>query len=178
MKTILKTLFLLLPLSYSMSQLSAQNIQSEKSEVTFKIKNLGFYVNGTLSNPTGEIVWNESNLSASKISASVKVSTIDTDNGTRDKHLKQSDYFYATKYPEIKFHSTTISKSGDDYTAKGKMTIKGTEKDISINFSVSENDEATTFKGKFKIDRRKFKVGGGSFVLSDDVIVKFELATK
>ncbi len=135
-------------------------------------------MDGTLSNPTGEIIWNDNNLSASSISASVKVSTIDTDNDSRDKHLKEEDYFHATKYPEIKFRSTSISKSGNDYTAKGKMTIKGTEQDISINFSVSESGGTNTFKGKFEIDRRDFEVGGGSLVLSDDVIVEFELVTE
>jgi polyisoprenoid-binding protein YceI len=178
MKTILKIVFLYFLLPFFTFQLTAQTIQSEKSEVTFKVKNLGFYVDGTLSNSTGEIVWNENDLAISKITASVKTNTINTDNNARDKHLKEEDYFHVTKYPEIKFYSTSISKSGDEYTAKGKMTIKGTEKDISINFSVSESDGMTIFKGEFEIDRRDFEVGGGSMVLSDDVIIKFKLLTK
>ena len=39
---------------------------------------------------------------------SVQVSTIDTDNEKRDKHLKTDDYFDVEKYPIIRIASTKI----------------------------------------------------------------------
>ena len=156
----------------------SQTIQSASSEVSFKIKNLGVWVKGSLSSPTGTIVWDENQLSSVKINAKVAVSSIQTGIKARDKHLLKEDYFHASKYSNISFTLTSVEKKKDGWLGKGTLTIKGTSKQVSIEFQVTKNGSQKTFSGTFEIDRRDFGVGGNSLVLSDDVFVSFKLVVK
>ena len=158
------------------SLLSAQNIDGEASKVSFKIKNLGSWVDGTLSNPSGKIIWDDSNLGNCSISASIKTESIDTGIGMRDNHLKEEKYFDVDNYPQITFRSSSISQTSTGFEAVGLLVIKGEKKEVKIPFEVIEDGKV--FKGDFQIDRRDFDVGGGSLVLSDDVLIHFELHLK
>jgi polyisoprenoid-binding protein YceI len=96
-----------------------------------------------------QIVFDESNLSSSKITASIDANSINTGNGMRNKHAKQG--LEASKYPKINFVSTSITKSGSGYEADGKLTIRDITKDIKIPFSFSKNGSGGVFAGKFSV---------------------------
>lgn len=151
--------------------LTTYQLNSNSAAVSFEINNMGVTVDGSLSNPTGTVIFDPSNLAGSSINASVKLSSIDTGIELRDKDLLKEEYFDAEKYPSIRFESNSISKSGNGYQAKGKLTIKGKTKEINVPFTV-ENE---VFKGKFNIDRLDFHVGEDSWILGDEVRVKFSL---
>jgi len=153
----------------------AQNIDVAKSEVKFKIKNFGGWVNGSLPSPNATISWNEAKPAAFSIKASIAVEGIKTGIGARDKHLLKDDYFYSHKYPTISFKATGATKSGNGWKAKGTLSIKGVDKEIEIPFTVKSADGIRYFEGSFSIDRRDFGVGDSSFVLGDEVIVSFKL---
>ena len=146
-------------------------LNSSSAAVTFAINNMGVAVDGSLSNPSGTVIFDPNDLAGSSINTSVKVSTIDTGIELRDKDLKKEEYFDATKYPNISFVSSSISKSGSGYQAKGTLSIKGKSKEITIPFVVEDE----VFKGQFNIDRLDFHVGEDSWILGDEVRVKFSL---
>lgn len=142
------------------------------AEITFKIKNAGLTVNGSLGNFDGKIDFDPANLLESKIVASVDVSTIETGIGMRDKHLKKEDYFDAEKFPKINMESVSLtSKEDNAYEGKFKLTIKGHTEEIKLPFTVNTDGDISTFDGNFEIDRRDYGVGGNSFLMSDDVKV-------
>ena len=62
----------------------------------------------------------------------------------RDAHLQQADMFNAEKFPTMDFKSSSISKTDKGFQMKGDITIKGTSKEVIINFTYSEK----TFIGK------------------------------
>lgn len=99
---------------------------------------------GSLTGVEARVNINPSKLSSSTVSGTVKSSTISTGNKTRDQHLKSGDFFDVEKYPEITFETGEITKDGDTYKAKGKLTIKGTTKDVT--FTVSESEGVLQFK--------------------------------
>jgi polyisoprenoid-binding protein YceI len=171
----LRTLFFLsLSTLFTMAALTpldTYQIDSEGASVSFVIKNLGVEVDGTLDQPEGTIIFDADDLAASSIRASIKVKTIKTGIEARDESLREEEYFYVDKYPRMSFSSTGIAKSGTGYQATGKLTIKGQTKTINIPFTV-END---VFKGGFTLDRLDFGVGESSWILSDEVKVKFSL---
>ncbi len=120
---------------------------------------------GTLTGVKTTVTIDPANLSASKVSGTVKVSTISTKNKMRDKHLQSADFFDAERFPVMKFETGEIIQEGDGYTAKGRLTIKETTKNVS--FKVSETDGALKFKTTIysadygvsvKKDREKSKV--------------------
>ncbi len=155
------------------SLLVAQSyIPSDKgSAVTFAIRNFGFNVSGSFKHLQGSIKFDPNNPESSVFKVTVDAATIDTDNGSRDSHLRKEEYFDAAKYPKILFSSDKVEKTNTAglYIVKGKFTVKGISKSISIPFSAVAQNGGYLFNGKVVLNRRDFKVGGNSMVLSDNL---------
>lgn len=150
-----------------------------RSAISFEIKNLGITTGGTIAGLIAKIHVNPANLNASTIEASVDAGTINTDNSSRDEHLRSEDFFDVAKYPRITLKSTAIRhKSGSNYIGTFILTIKDKSKQIEIPFVYSDKANAEAFKGSFKINRLDFGVGDSSMVLSDDVIIHIDCELK
>ncbi len=178
MKQLIVALFMLITVSTT-AQKVLTPIDNTKS-VTFKIKNLGITVDGNLTGLKGKIVFDEKLLSTSYIDVTVNSNTINTGIDARDKHLKKSEYFDVEKYPTLAIKSSKISAKGNGiYTLTGVLTIKGTTKNIIIDFkSILLKDNSINFISEFSINRRTFGIGGKSFTMSDNLIVKLNVTAK
>jgi len=154
--------------------------KDEQQAVSFIIKNFGLSVNGTLTGLQGRIVFNPANLSTATFKVTVDVGTINTGNSSRDSHLKKEDYFNAAVFQKINIVSSKITtgNSPATYLFEGVVSIKGTNKSISFPFTASPIADGYIFKGSFKINRRDFKVGGNSMVLSDNLTINLNISTK
>jgi len=104
------------------------------SELTFKIRHL------MISNVSGifrdfEVTATTLNDDFSQVHVilTAPVASIDTKNEQRDKHLLSADFFDAEHFPELKFESTGIEKSGEDgFRMYGNLTLKGVTKAITL----------------------------------------------
>jgi polyisoprenoid-binding protein YceI len=146
-----------------------------RSTITFQIKNLGINTGGTISGLKADIQFNPNNLASDTINASVDVNTINTDNDSRDDHLKGTDYFDAAHFPKIIMKSVSFRhKSGTNYTGTFNLTIKGKTKLIEIPFTYTEKGNTAIFKGNFKLNRLDFGIGESSMMLSNEVTVNID----
>lgn len=164
--------------STSFEMLTRAN-QTIVSSVTFKIKNAGIGVDGSFKGFQGTVKFNPDDLSSSKFNVSVESKTIDTDNKTRDNHLREDEYFDVEKYPKILMKSIKIEKDKqNNYKATFDLTLKGKTKSVSFPFSYSKTTTGYNLKGVFEINRRDYNVGGSSWILSDDVKIFIDLEVK
>jgi polyisoprenoid-binding protein YceI len=159
----LKHLFIVSTL-FGLPTVNAQQLMpvNEGSSVEFIISNLGFDVTGRLSGLKGIILFDEKNLSASSFSVTINAASIDTDNETRDKHLRGESYLAVATYPQIAIRSVKLAKSVTPgyYVIFAKLTIKETSREISFPFMAVPEGGAYRFRGEFVIKRRDFAVGG------------------
>jgi len=156
---------------------SVLNAQSPgmRSAITFQIKNMGINTGGTIGGLLSKFHFTPENLSASTIEASVDVNSINTDNSSRDEHLRSADFFDVARYPKISLKSIAFKhKSGNNYTGTFTLTIKGKSKQIEMPFTFLDNNNTIEFKGTFKINRLDFSVGSDSMILSNDVTVNID----
>ena len=51
------------------------------------------------------------------------MASVNTDNSTRDDHLKSADFFDVTKFPTMTFKSTSLEKAKDGYKLHGNLTL-------------------------------------------------------
>lgn len=169
----MKKLFLILLLSISGIDLFAQNyVPSDAgSEAKFVIKNFGINVTGSFKGLKGKIVFDPANPGGSSVNVTVDAATVNTGNDSRDKHLKKEDYFDATNHSVLSFVSTKITGKAGTYTIEGNLAIKGIMKLISFPFTATAITNGYRLEGQFKLNRRDFKVGGGSLILSDELTV-------
>lgn len=149
-----------------------------KSNVIFRIKNLGVTTGGSFGGLAADIKFDPANLSASSIDAAVDARTIDTDNGLRDNHLKSTDYFDVDRYPKISMKSISFKhKKGNNYTGIFNVTIKDKTKTVEVPFTYTTSGSAANFEGSFQINRLDFGIGDTSMVLSNEATVSIKLET-
>ena len=160
---------------------NAQQYQpvDEKSEVKFGIKNFGLNTGGNFKGLQGVLIFDAANPGASAFDISIDANTVNTDNNSRDNHLRKEEYFNVKNFPRISFKSDKVIQTKGAYQVHGKLTIKGFTKEIAFPFKASIKDDGYLFEGEFRINRRDFKVGGNSLVLGDEVnVTLFVLAKK
>jgi polyisoprenoid-binding protein YceI len=116
-------------------------------------------------------------ISTSRFNVSVNSKTIDTDNSTRDNHLRKSEYFDAEKYPLISFVSNKVTNGAgaELFHITGNLTIKGVTKEVEFDFNATASGSGYLFKGEFDINRRDFNVGGNSVSMSDHLHVSLSV---
>ncbi len=145
------------------------------STITFEIKNMGINTGGSLGGLSAKLHFTPGNLATSTLEATVDVGTINTDNSTKDEHLRSEDFFDVAKYPKITLKSVSLKhKSGDNYTGTFLLTIKDKTKQLDIPFSYTDKGNSGEFKASFKINRLDFGVGSSSMILSDQVTVHLD----
>ena len=175
MKTGLPVFFLLM-MNTTFAQLHPV---AKESVVKFSIKNFGFRSGGTIGPPEGDIVFNPEDLTKSSFHVTIKSESINTDNNSRDEHLRDEDYFDVKNYPLIRFVSTQIKPGGKtgSYEALGTLTIKKTSKEITLPFTAEKNGSGWTFSGSFKMNRKDYGVGGSS-TLSAELTVEIKVVAQ
>lgn len=115
-----------------------------------------------------------------KVNATIDVTSVNTDDGERDKHLKSADFFDVEKFPKITFVSTSVSGTEKKLVIKGKLTIKDVTKDVTLVGSLSKEitdpwgNKRLAITGKTKINRKDFglafnKVAEFGPVVGDEV---------
>ena len=159
------------------TQVNAQDFQSVTDyEISFKIKNAGLNVGGSLKGLDADIFFNPQQPGNAKIVATADVNTIETGINARDKHLKKSDYFDAENFPKIKLQLQELINGNQEnqYQATFLVTIKGVDKSIRAPLSFTEESNGIKLSSSFKLNRLDFGVGSKSFILSRNVTVTLQ----
>ena len=158
--------------------LHAQDVIT-RSAITFEIKNLGITTSGSVGGLIARVHFTPANINTSTLEASVDVNTINTDNSSRDEHLRSADFFDVARYPKIMLKSVAFKhKSGSNYMGTFILTIKGKPKQVEIPFTFVDKENTIGFKGMFKINRLDFGVGSESVILSNDVVINIDCEEK
>lgn len=151
-------------------------IDKTKSSIGFTIKNGGFNTDGVFNAYEVTLNWNEQDLSKCSLEAKIESTSIDTDNGSRDGHLRKPDYFDVLKYPTITFKSTTVKKLGEGkYEIMGTFTIKDVSKSIVLIVYRKTIAEQYIWESAFELNRVAYHVGEESWVMDDKVKVKLTI---
>jgi polyisoprenoid-binding protein YceI len=111
----------------------------------------------------------------------VDVASINTDNESRDKDLKSDHFFDVAKYPEIKFKSTSISKTeGKNYKLTGNLTMHGVTKTVDFNLTLNGTGQGMMnhkpvagFKVTGTLSRTDFGVGNvAKAMVGDEITIR------
>ena len=121
----------------------------------------------------------------SRVSITIEVDSIFTDDPKLTAHLKTPDFFDAAKFPQAKFESTEITAGGEGgatHTIKGNLTMHGVTKSISFPAKIAVAADAITVDSSFAINRKDFGInyaGASDNLIRDDVVLTLRVrATK
>jgi polyisoprenoid-binding protein YceI len=115
--------------------MSTYQIDTAHTHAQFKVRHLMISnVKGEFSKVTGTIEFDDANPSASSVTVSIDVNSINTREPQRDADLKGANFFDAAKFPTITFVSKGVVKSGDDsYEVVGDLTIHGVTQTVDLD---------------------------------------------
>lgn len=167
---------------------NAESYKLDESHTTigFKVKHLVIStVTGRFNKFEGSGSFDEKTKTLKDLKASIQVSSIDTNEADRDKHLKSPDFFDAEKFPTITASIKSASFAKADVTdLKLKLKIRDVTKDIDFTTkflgTVTDpwGNKRIAFEGKGEINRKDFGVSwnktldkGGLMV--DDIVEIF-----
>ena len=180
----MRTLTILTLLSFLTFGLQAEKYtKPSATSLSFKIKNLGSYVKGTFKTVKVTGVFDSANASNISLKGVAKVSSINTGNNLRNKHLREKTYFFnQKKTPNVIMESYKVQKiSKTKYKVFWKITMRGITKKISTTMNVVPSNGGMKLSCAFKIDRNTWKLGGGGLKMAtvgDDVIVRISTTLK
>jgi polyisoprenoid-binding protein YceI len=166
----------------SMAATSQWNIDPARSTAQFVVTHLELSdVQGTFTGISGSATIDDDDLSKSQVSASIDVSTLDTDIGMRDDDLKSSNFFDVSKYPAMTFQSTKIVKTGGA-TARmtGNLTLHGVTKEVTfdVNFVAPPANQAGTrrnVQATTTISRKLFGMSADELAIGDNVSITLDI---
>ena len=144
-------------------------------------------VKGRFTDVEGFIHADDKDIKNSSVEATLKAATIDTRTEQRDNHLRSADFLEVEKYPEIKFRSTRIEGSKQEFKLTGDLTIRGVTRSITLDvtFEGQTKDpwggERIGFSASGKLDRRDFgltwnvMLEAGGMTVSNDIKINIEV---
>ena len=138
------------------------------SRIGFTAKTL-FKVEGAFTSYQADISGDPDSLEHAKVKLVIDADSVNTDNETRDGHLKSADFFDAAKHPKITFTSKHIWKQDGHIMVGGTLDMHGVQKDIVIPFDMSfgkngAGNDTWSYEGELKINRDDWGVGGADIV--------------
>lgn len=139
----------------TMTQTSTWNIDNAHSNVKFSVSHLVISdVDGAFKSFNGTIQSSHPDFSDAQIDFAVDINSINTDNESRDNHLKSDDFFNAEKFPQMTFKGTSFKKvSGNKYVLEGDLTIRDVTKKIKfdVSYGGTVKDPWGNTKAGFKV---------------------------
>lgn len=122
------------------------------------------------------------------LEADIKTASIATNHDKRDAHLRSADFFNVEKYPTLSYRMTSFAKEGDQYVAKGNLTLLGVTKEIALtgtfNGILPKDPRGLTragFSAQGKINRKDFGMvwnkvlDTGGVAVGDEVEITLEV---
>ncbi|GAB3534673.1 YceI family protein [Arthrobacter tecti] len=164
------------------------NFDGAHSEVGFTVRHAGISkVRGNFDTVDATLQVGSS-LQDSKITATIKTASFNSNDANRDAHVRGDDFFAVEEFPEMTFESKRVEGAGETYQLVGDLTIRGVTKEVVIDTEfngVAIDPFGATragFSGQTVISRKEFgltwnaALEAGGVLVGDKVTINVDAA--
>lgn len=149
-------------------------VDPSKSKLAFSGTQTGTRFEGSFSRYTAAIDFDPDHPETSRIAVTVELASAVTGDAQRDTALPEKDWFDTGAFPQARFESNAIRKTGDgSYEATGILTIRGVSQPVVLPFTLQIDGANAHAKGRVNLLRNAFGIGQGAW--STDQWVAFEV---
>jgi polyisoprenoid-binding protein YceI len=163
------------------------DIDPVHSDVSFAVRHMMVSkVKGRFGAFSGEIVTGADILD-STVTASVDLTSVDTNNDQRDGHIKSADFLDVATHPTMTYKSTGVRRSGGDYVIEGELSLHGVTRSVPLEVEIAGSGPdayggtrvgfsatATISRSDFGIDI-SMPLDGGGVVVGDKIQISLEV---
>ncbi len=146
-------------------------------------------VRGEFGTVSGKVEYDPANVAATRITAEIAATSVDTRDAKRDEHLRSPDFFDAVKFPTLKFASKAVKNvTPTGFDVVGDLTLHGVTKEVTLHvdtFSKEYKDPWGNFKvgthATGTLNRKDFGIvynsalDGGGYILGDEVKIELDV---
>lgn len=165
------------------------NIDSAHSGINFSVRHMVVSrVRGRFAKYQGTVELDPKDLTRSRVDVSIDAASIDTGTPERDAHLRSADFFDVENYPELRYVSQRVERTGDDrYRIIGELTIRDVTRPVVLEVEYGGRavdpwgNERAGFAARASVDRKEFGLGwnqvleAGGVLVGDRVDIDIEL---
>jgi len=160
---------------------SAQKVVFAQSEIAFTSRQMSVPVDGKFKKWDAQISFDPKKPEAGKVSFAIDTGSAGFGAPETDAEVPKAAWFNSAKFPQATFQSTAIKSAGPGkLEVSGKLSIKGTVRDVVVPVTLTQTAGVTTAAGAFILKRLEFKIGDGEWadtsMVADEVKVRFKLA--
>jgi polyisoprenoid-binding protein YceI len=149
------------------------------STMGFLIRHLFTKVPGKFTDFSGQIILDEGNPEQSTVEVTIKTASVNTSNDARDKDLRSPDFFDVERFPEMKFKSKSVKRTGEN-TADviGELTMHGVTREITLKVEFTGKGKGPGPRGKTMSGSKRYddgvRVGCGNYAAAERFRVNLE----
>ena len=123
----------------------------------------------------------------SSATATVDMTSIDTNNPTRDDDLRSSNFFEVDQYPQMTYQSTGVRMDGEDFVLDGDLTAHGVTRQVPLRVEVNGfgadpyGNQRSGYTATATINRSDFgltfnvPLDGGGVMIGDRIDITIEV---
>ena len=150
------------------------------SEIGFTTKQMGVPVDGKFGTFAAQIVLDPKKPESGSVAFSIDTGSARFGSAELDAEVPKPTWLNVAKFPQATFQSSAIKAAGAGrFDVIGKLTIKGSVRDVMVPVQVTQAGAQSTAIGAFTIKRLEFKVGEAEWadtsMLANDIQVRFKL---
>ena len=147
------------------------------SMALFRVRHGASMFWGRFNKITGTVRYTPDIDSGLELDITMAIDSVDSGSERLDGHLKSEDFFFAEKYPDATFKSSSSARVGENtYAVSGKLTMRGVTKPITVRVdwlgtSDSRRGQTCGLETEFTVKRSEFGINYGVSMgmLGDDV---------
>jgi polyisoprenoid-binding protein YceI len=157
--------------------LAAMPASAANWTVDYAKSRLGFTVlwsnepfSATFKSWKADIAFDPADLQHAHADVSVALASEASDEPDFDQGLGSPLGFKTSQFPNAHFVTTGFThKSGNDYVATGRLSLKGVTKNVILPFTLSIEGKEAHMKGSAVVIRTDYNVGEGTWAAPDPV---------
>ena len=161
--------------------LAQQKLVPAQSEVLFTARQMGVPLEGRFKKFDAQLAFDPAKPETSRIQFTVDTCSATLGSRETDAELPKATWFNVPQFPQATFQSSSVKALGSGkFEVAGKLTIKGTARDVVLPVALTQANGTTTAVGTLALKRLAYKIGENEWadtsMVADDVQVKFKLA--
>jgi len=150
------------------------------SEIAFTTRQMGVPVEGKLGSFSAQIALDPKKPETGSVAFRIDTGSARFGSAELDAEVPKPTWLSVARFPQASFQSSAIKAAGPGkFEVAGKLTIKGSVRDLVVPVQVAQAAGNSTASGSFTIKRLDFKVGEAEWadtsMLANDVQVRFKL---
>jgi polyisoprenoid-binding protein YceI len=152
-----------------------------QSEIAFTSRQMGVPVQGRFKSFEADVDFDPARPEAARIALRIALASAAIGTAETEAELAKPGWFDTRRFPTASFVAGAVRPAGPGrFDIAGKLTIKGSARDLVVPVTLQQAGALTTADGSFVLRRSDWRIGDGDWsdtsLVADEVQVRFKLA--